>query len=97
MNAGQIIFIALIIGGIIFWNWINKDIKRDEAERKAKKEEYERKRREEEAIRQAERNERMKKYREEYDEYLKNHENKVYPGNIRPFTFDEWREFKNKY
>ena len=96
MKAGQIIFIALIVGGIILWNLLGS-AKQLEAERKARVEEFNRKMREEDEKRMAARNERMIKYRKEYDEYLKNHENKIYPGNIRPFSFEKWREVRNKY
>ena len=97
MNAGQIIVIALIIGGIILWNWVGKESKQDEAEKKARMEEYERKKREEEAKRTAERNERMKKYREEYNEYIRGTGNATNPAGLRPLSFDQWRKFHNKY
>ena len=97
MNAGQIIVITLIVGGIILWNWVDKGSKRDEAERKAKMEESEHKRREEERKRMAEREERMRKYRDEYDDYLKKLDNTAYPIGPRPLTFDVWREFHKKY
>lgn len=41
--------------------------------------------------------EQEKKYREEYDEYIMKSRNMDVPRHIRPFTFDEWREFHKKY